>query len=437
MKQRGIVSREGRGGREGGRETAKGTAAFRGGRCTRDGNSVLEEGAGRDDGRAARGSWKGGGKVRVIGGAGRRGKWGGKKGLRGGGRGCGAGDAGMPVTEGVDSAAPLGCAAFVASTDALVARLGRGVVYYGSARLKQDSPHWERAVELGREVSQLLGSTTWSGGGPGMMEAASQGAMQALPSPSSQTKLPAPPISRSSVRQPFDSLPPHVPLPCPITVPHCSFPSHPLYFAVLSVLLPSPSLPPLLHPPPLPVVLLCPAPPARFLQNLLFFLSAPQVARHSPIDSFAAAPANLQAGKVVGGIRISREAGTTVLTASYLPADNQVVCKYLSPRKVALVDAGVRKSEEERTAYIYLPGTTSPPSLLPFLSHFPVHLSCPFRFPLPSPSPPAPLPSLSSSVSLPLSLPSLPLCLHVISSLPPLRPFAGCSSPHACGHRLP
>jgi len=123
---------------------------------------------------------------------------------------------------------------------ALVQRLGRGVVYYGSARLKQDSAHWARAVDLGRDVSKLLGCTTWSGGGPGMMEAASHGA--------------------------------------------------------------------------------------------------------------------LEAGNTVGGIRISREAGTTVLTASYLPEDNQVVCKYLSPRKVALVDAGVRLKEEERTAYIFLPG---------------------------------------------------------------------------------
>jgi predicted Rossmann-fold nucleotide-binding protein len=66
----------------------------------------------------------------------------------------------------------------VAHSDALVQKLGRGVVYYGSARLKRDSVHWQRAVDLGREVSQLLGSTTWSGGGPGMMEAASQGAIE-------------------------------------------------------------------------------------------------------------------------------------------------------------------------------------------------------------------------------------------------------------------
>lgn len=50
----------------------------------------------------------------------------------------------------------------------LIEKLGRGVVYYGSARLKQDSPHWGRAVELGRQVAELLGCTTWSGGGPGI-----------------------------------------------------------------------------------------------------------------------------------------------------------------------------------------------------------------------------------------------------------------------------
>lgn len=37
----------------------------------------------------------------------------------------------------------------------------RGVVYYGSARLKQDSPHWGRALALGRQVAELLGCTTW------------------------------------------------------------------------------------------------------------------------------------------------------------------------------------------------------------------------------------------------------------------------------------
>ena len=58
----------------------------------------------------------------------------------------------------------------------------------------------------------------------------------------------------------------------------------------------------------------------------------------------------------VGGIRISREAGTTVRTASYLPADCAVFCRFLSSRKVALVDSGVRSQESDRTAYVFLPG---------------------------------------------------------------------------------
>ncbi|KFM25332.1 putative sugar kinase [Auxenochlorella protothecoides] len=124
---------------------------------------------------------------------------------------------------------------------ALIERLGRGVVYYGSARLRRESPHWRTAVQLGEQVARLLGSTTWSGGGPGMMEAATEGA--------------------------------------------------------------------------------------------------------------------LAAGGTVGGIKISREAGTSVRTAaSYLPADAQVYCRFLAPRKVALVDCAVRPGEADRTAYVFLPG---------------------------------------------------------------------------------
>lgn len=42
----------------------------------------------------------------------------------------------------------------------------------------------------------------------------------------------------------------------------------------------------------------------------------------------------MDAEKAVGGIRISREAGTTVRTASYLPTDAAVFCRFLSSRKV-------------------------------------------------------------------------------------------------------
>ncbi len=42
----------------------------------------------------------------------------------------------------------------------------------------------------------------------------------------------------------------------------------------------------------------------------------------------------MDAGKPVAGIRISREAGTTVRTASYLPPGSAVFCRFLSSRKV-------------------------------------------------------------------------------------------------------
>ncbi|GFR39690.1 hypothetical protein Agub_g165 [Astrephomene gubernaculifera] len=124
---------------------------------------------------------------------------------------------------------------------ALIGRLGRGAVYFGSARLAQGSPFWGRAVRLAERVARLLGSPVWTGGGPGMMRAASEG--------------------------------------------------------------------------------------------------------------------GLRAGVPVGGIRISREAGTNVLTMEdYLPAGAAFTCKYLPARKVALTDAGARQVPDQRTAYLFLPG---------------------------------------------------------------------------------
>ncbi|MDD5103776.1 MAG: hypothetical protein PHX93_05250, partial [Candidatus Peribacteraceae bacterium] len=53
---------------------------------------------------------------------------------------------------------------------ALVELHGRGVVYFGSARTEAGDPFYEQARELGREVYRLLGSTSWSGAGPGQMQ---------------------------------------------------------------------------------------------------------------------------------------------------------------------------------------------------------------------------------------------------------------------------
>ncbi|GJW99633.1 probable cytokinin riboside 5'-monophosphate phosphoribohydrolase LOGL10 [Tanacetum coccineum] len=64
----------------------------------------------------------------------------------------------------------------------LIRRLGRGVVYLGSARMGPGHEHYIQTQELAREarlVANLLGCTSWSGAGPGLMDAATQGALQA------------------------------------------------------------------------------------------------------------------------------------------------------------------------------------------------------------------------------------------------------------------
>lgn len=67
---------------------------------------------------------------------------------------------------------------------ALVERVGRGVVWLGSSRARPrangtDEGHYERAQELARRVHGLLGTPAWSGAGPGLMQAASEGALAA------------------------------------------------------------------------------------------------------------------------------------------------------------------------------------------------------------------------------------------------------------------
>jgi len=60
----------------------------------------------------------------------------------------------------------------------LIQKLGRGVVYFGSARMQPGQSHYEQARILGRDVHRLLGSTSWSGAGPGLMEAPLYGARE-------------------------------------------------------------------------------------------------------------------------------------------------------------------------------------------------------------------------------------------------------------------
>ncbi|KAI3769177.1 hypothetical protein L6452_00277 [Arctium lappa] len=61
----------------------------------------------------------------------------------------------------------------------LIRRLGRGVVYLGSSRMGPGHEHYIQTQELAREVAHLLGCTSWSGAGPGLMDAATQGALEA------------------------------------------------------------------------------------------------------------------------------------------------------------------------------------------------------------------------------------------------------------------
>ena len=125
----------------------------------------------------------------------------------------------------------------------LVERIGRGVVVFGSARLGPSSPFYSLSVDLARDMSSLLKVPLWTGGGPGLMRAASEGA--------------------------------------------------------------------------------------------------------------------LSIGGTVGGIKIGREAAgksSSVLSADYLPPSSYIVCQHMPIRKSALTDAGVRVTESDRTAFVFLPG---------------------------------------------------------------------------------
>ena len=62
---------------------------------------------------------------------------------------------------------------------ALVERHGRGAVYLGSARVPETHSHYARTRELAKDIATLLDCTTWSGLGPGLLDAATRGALDA------------------------------------------------------------------------------------------------------------------------------------------------------------------------------------------------------------------------------------------------------------------
>ncbi|CAL5202274.1 unnamed protein product [Lathyrus oleraceus] len=61
----------------------------------------------------------------------------------------------------------------------LINRLGRGIVYLGSSRMDSTHSHYVQAQHLAKEIASLLECTTWSGAGPGLMDAVTQGALLA------------------------------------------------------------------------------------------------------------------------------------------------------------------------------------------------------------------------------------------------------------------
>jgi uncharacterized protein (TIGR00730 family) len=56
--------------------------------------------------------------------------------------------------------------------------VGPCITVFGSARFKEDHPHYKMGMEVGKAVADL-GFTVMTGGGPGIMEAANRGAKQA------------------------------------------------------------------------------------------------------------------------------------------------------------------------------------------------------------------------------------------------------------------
>src|SRR4030081_2639140 len=68
--------------------------------------------------------------------------------------------------------------------------VGPCITVFGSARFKEDNPHYQSAREFGRQIA-AMGLTTLTGGGPGIMEAANRGAFEwGGPSVGCNIKLP-------------------------------------------------------------------------------------------------------------------------------------------------------------------------------------------------------------------------------------------------------
>lgn len=60
----------------------------------------------------------------------------------------------------------------------IIDRLGRGAVYLGASLMGPDHPYYSQVSQLAKEIAIMLGCTTWSGAGPGLMDAVIKGALE-------------------------------------------------------------------------------------------------------------------------------------------------------------------------------------------------------------------------------------------------------------------
>lgn len=60
-----------------------------------------------------------------------------------------------------------------------IATYEKSVTIFGSARFQPGHPYYEKAVSLAKRISTELGYAVFTGGGPGVMEAANKGAFEA------------------------------------------------------------------------------------------------------------------------------------------------------------------------------------------------------------------------------------------------------------------
>ncbi len=61
----------------------------------------------------------------------------------------------------------------------IINKFNPSVTFYGSARIQEDHPYYQKVRKLSSRIATELGYAVLSGGGPGIMEAANRGAFEA------------------------------------------------------------------------------------------------------------------------------------------------------------------------------------------------------------------------------------------------------------------